>query len=530
MRRPAYFSNITIDQSYNVVIEDKKILNIEHEDHSYLIYSELVTDSLLTYKNYIVNNNAEIKIGNSNNAEIRYCNPNISPCEAILRRKNGILEIIDDNSKFGVFVNNEKVREATLKLGDVISILGLKIIIGNNSIAVNSISDLVFINETFLSKMNIEYASKSYYDDELYDTQDKYYNRPPRRNVNREEVVISIDGPPMSMNQKSMPLMLRMGSSMVMGGMAAFAGNFTTLLSSVLFPFISSKYTDKQRQEYESLRVTKYNEYLNAKKDEIDKACEEEKIELNRKYPEIGFVMAATRKKRNMWERRPIDDDFLCVRLGEGSKLMSTRIEFPERRFDLEHDELEENMYQIAEKKYIINNIPAVLSLIDFFVIGFRGSKEAVLDYLLQMIVQITSYHSYDEVKTVFLINENDLDKFDCIKYLPHVWDDQNKMRFIATNEAEAYSIGEYIKNQFIDNKDEKSDLKKILKKRPYYLIFAFDKKVFDCHETFKEIMQNEYNQGATFIIAHNELPKETMVVLSLTDGFNGKYTPLTAN
>ena len=68
---------------------------------------------------------------------------------------------------------------------------------------------------------------------------------------------------------------------MVMGGSAALAGNFTMLLSSVLFPLLSSKYTDKARQDYEALRLTKYSEYLQMKQQEIFNACSEERRLLN---------------------------------------------------------------------------------------------------------------------------------------------------------------------------------------------------------------------------------------------------------
>lgn len=34
------------------------------------------------------------------------------------------------------------------------------------------------------------------------------------------------------------------------------------------------------------------------------------------------------------------------------------------------------------------------------------------------------------------------------IKYLPHVWDDQRSIRFIATNASEAYQVGEYLQKE----------------------------------------------------------------------------------
>ena len=80
------------------------------------------------------------------------------------------------------------------------------------------------------------------------------------------------------MAQKSMPLLLRMGSSMVMGGAAALAGNFVSLISSVLFPLLNNKYSETEKQEYEKLRLIKYTEYLEKKKQEIAEAISQERV------------------------------------------------------------------------------------------------------------------------------------------------------------------------------------------------------------------------------------------------------------
>lgn len=64
------------------------------------------------------------------------------------------------------------------------------------------------------------------------------------------------------MRNNQIPFLLRMGGSMVMGGTSALTGNYATLLSTVAFPMLTQRYTEKQRKEYEEKRVETYTAYL----------------------------------------------------------------------------------------------------------------------------------------------------------------------------------------------------------------------------------------------------------------------------
>ena len=63
------------------------------------------------------------------------------------------------------------------------------------------------------------------------------------------------------------------------------------------------------------------------------------------------------------------------------------------------------------------------------------------------MVLQLAILFSYDEVKLVFLMEEKQLADMGYIKYLPHVWDDQRSIRFIATNASEAYQASIFRKS-----------------------------------------------------------------------------------
>lgn len=531
-KKPGAFMNVPYSQINEMPLHDGQLVEVEIGERVYSIFTESVTRQSIRLQNFEVSNDVSIRIGNNPSCDIFYDSPYISGKHAEIKRVNRQWEIIDCSlsDSVGIFINGERRSQARLELGDVISILGLKIVIGINLLSINEGHDRIKINSQKLEEYKLSSFGHSYYSgNEIEESSEKYFNRLPRESTPIPQETITIEGPPISMKRSKMPLMLRMGSSMVMGGSAALTGHYTMLLSSVLFPLLSHKYTEKEQKEYEELRVTKYTEYLDLKRQEIENACVNEQVLLNKIYPPLKNISINQNQKKHLWERRPEDSDFLHIRLGHGTGKLSAELDYPEKHFELVPDELEEKMYQLVEHPHLVENRPIVISLSETMVCGVEGPKEKRIDFLRQILTQIATMHSYDEVKMAFLLEKADLEHLDFIRYLPHVWDDQKKMRFIATNKTEAYKIGEYLQENITDELDKTADFQKILKHRPYYLIFVLDNNLLDGHEFIKKLMQAE-NHGASFVVANENLPKETQKIIYLREGESGVCTTLSTN
>jgi len=91
----------------------------------------------------------EILIGNNPNAQINYNYPLVSKEHAKLIFSNNVWYIQDLNSQYGTYVNNLAVTTKKLEYGDIVFILGLKIIVMNGSIIVNNIIPPIIANITF---------------------------------------------------------------------------------------------------------------------------------------------------------------------------------------------------------------------------------------------------------------------------------------------------------------------------------------------------------------------------------------------
>ena len=311
-------------------------------------------------------------------------------------------------------------------------------------------------------------------------------------------------------------MLLRMGGPMVMSGASMLAGHFTMMITSVLFPVLTQRYTDKQRKEYEARRNTKYGEYLRAKAAEIQKEQGLERSILCENYPELSTVLKYAEKGGKLWERRKTDDDFLSLRLGFGRLPLLARLSYPPRDFDMDEDPLLEKMYALVETPVYLERAPVMNSFVENFACGVLGRRDIALSFVKSLVMQTVVLHSYDEVKLIFLSESGDLEKMEFVRYLPHTWNDRKDFRFLATNEEEAYQISEYLLGEVKDDLEQPRELKQILKKRPYYMVIALDKRIFDSMEALKEIMQADASCGVSVLAAFDDLPKECIKIFDL--------------
>lgn len=511
------FIHHSADKRYQAAeLYDQCLLLIETKECRYILYAEECTEKGEVFRNYSLVNTNKITIGRESYHDICYPRKSVSGDHAMLIYQNEKWYIQDTDSVNGTFLNGKRVVQEEIVIGDVIYIMGLRMIIGTNFISINDRHRDIKVNTKTLRKMcddDVNGAVEGY----LYDEQE-IFNRHPRKRLPLEDDAIVVEAPPMSMNSNKMPILLRMGGSMVMGGSAMLAGHMTTMLSSVLFPLLTHRYTDKEKKEYEERRNIKYSQYLIEKKEEIAKEKIKEEHILNYNYQETNAVLSYVLDGERLWERRKNDDDFMELRVGYGSIPLLAELQYPQKRFDIDEDHLEREMYDLVEKPVYLNSVPIMSSFIEDMVSGVIGAAEKKVDFAKQLILQTVFTHSYDEVKTIFLLESDDLRKIEFVRYIPHVWDEQKTIRFIATNDLEAYKIGEFLKKEFEETLAKPEELRKILKKRPYYFLFAFSKKIFESIEILKDILQEDQNCGISMITFFDDMPKECAKIYQLNE------------
>lgn len=504
--------------AYSLELTDRCIFSIEVQNRRYILYAENTNRDSLIFHNYYADSNTDISIGRLPDNDIFYPNNRISKQHAIIRWENKRWHISDKLSSNGTYVNGIKIKDYYCNIGDSAYIMGLRIIFGLGFISINDGNNRIHIQSSRLHPAHPADTVTSHDVPSVPNTEPQMFNRLPRRRKALETESIAVESPPISLNSDSIPLLLRMGSPLVMSSTSLLAGNITSMLSSVLFPVLTQKYTEKQKKEYEQRRNLKYNEYLAKKRKEIVDEIIHEEYVLNHNYPELKQVISYADTKTRLWERRKNDDDFLSLRLGYGRIPMIAQCEYPDRSFYIDEDPLLEKMYHLVERPSYLEHVPIMTSFTEDNVCGVLGKRNLAIHFVRQLIMQLVLYHSYDEVKIIMLLNEDELSQLEFIKYLPHIWSDQKDFRFLATDTKDASQISEYLKREIGDFIEKPLDLNDYLKKHPYYFVFVFDKRIFDSMEILKDIIQSQKNCGVSVLTVFDDLPKECVKIFDLKE------------
>jgi S-DNA-T family DNA segregation ATPase FtsK/SpoIIIE len=508
------------------------------------IYVEPITEDRKTYKKLAVrSDDQEIKIGRER-GNIIVNNRYVSSEHAKLICFKGQWSVFDEQSTNGTFVNGKRVASSNLSVGDVIYIMGFKIIIGGTFLALNNPDGQVNL-PSHLPVYKTEVAPLAE-DEEYEELPQEYFYRSPRFKRDLEKAEIRIDPPPQTPVRDELPVMLTVGPAMTMGmasmTTAIFAvnrglesGNMSSaipsivmscsmLLGSLLWPTLSRRYEKRRQRRLEGVRQEKYREYLQTLADRFKNECAKQKEILLENHVTLGNCLdRISEQKRDLWERGPGQNDFLTLRLGLGNGKLQADLAYPEKRFSLADDDLEAELYKLCESPKDIKEIPITISLWDNFIMGVIGARRVATEFARGLIMQIASLYSYDEVKLVFILSPDEEEDFRFTKWLPHAWDDEHNFRFLAANESEMKEVSARLEKEWEKrlnlNEREREDI------APYYVIFSLNKNLARMADGLKQIYQSKEKLGVSVVTFYDELrflPKECTKVVEVERN-NGK-------
>ena len=418
-----------------------------------------------TTLSYEVNGDGELSIGSSSTNSIVIKNDYIKSEHAKLYFTKNMSSIEALDTQYGAYVNNERVAsKANIYNGDIVFIMGFKIIIFNKYILINNYNNSLKVNSPLLSLAKLPvYSGKieeTQEDDNalLYDETD-YFSRSPRFVTSIVEESFGIDSPPSKqLKEENSSLLMTIGPTITMG-MSSLVTGFTAinnvatkgyslgqalpsilvcaamLLSTFVWPSISRKIGKKNSIAAEQKRQKKYVEYLVEKRRKIEnlKVSQHQVLMENFANP-YDCASIILNKKRNLWERQKENNDYLCVRIGTGNIPLKINLNYSVEDFTMSEDNLKDELNKVVESAKEIKNAPVTINLIErnkLVVIGETQYKEAILK---SIILQLVTYQCYDDLKLVFMVNDSNSDMWESFKILPHTWSNIRDIRFYANN------------------------------------------------------------------------------------------------
>lgn len=497
-------NGVKMQENY-CILDRQSFMEINTNNSVYLLYVEDMSDAGRIYLPYVFPSDSEVIIGRENNCDIVYPNPRVSRNHLKIYKKYEKWYVKDLESMNGTYLNNKLVTENELKPGDVIFVMGLNIICGIDYFAMNNADQKAYVN---LGKVKPIYSESEAETAEIEEIDsDEYFERSPRSAYKIIPKKIEIEAPPMSMKGGKVPLLLRMGNSLVFGGSALMSGNILMATTSLFLPGITQGLTEKERKDYEEKRVELYKYYLEEKEKEILKEKKREEEKLKQVYPELIEVLGFAKHKDRLWERRKFDEDYLKIRIGYSNLPLMAEIKYPPKQIEVERDDLSQKMYELVEKKNYLDKAPVLISLSEDYFIGVKGNIRNKIAFIRNLILQLAFTHSYDEVKIALVGKKSNLKELEFVKYLPHNWSNDKDIRFYAESRADVQQLATFLNKVLEDHGSNNKS--KIISKFPSYVVIVFDKELYDYIEAFKVVCDKGEYCGISLLAAFDNMPKE---------------------
>lgn len=573
LQKSFYLSFEVINRKWRINADNKSYQLIHHKhsvDYVEFCGGEIVTiktdyddvlklitfdnePSLVSFKKYDIFRNNSITVGKSENNTIKYEFMNlVSKTHCTISGEYGNYYVYD-SSVNGVFVNHRRIKNSyNLKFGDIIEIFGLSIIFLGEIIAVGSC-----VNDFEVSDNLREYSVPAFEQSAITCKHcDTYFNRSPRvfPSISTEKIVIE---PPTNLQiTKKRSLLMTIGPSFTMaipmligcalmilsttmngGSMSAFmyTGIVTALGSAILgslWAFLNIKETKKREIADEEQRFNMYGNYLIEMSEYIkDRYCQNYNA-MTDLYPSSSRCCTYNENSPELWNRNISHSDFLFCRLGLGDVDFQVDIEIPKEKFSMVFDSLKDKPAMLYENFRTLKNVPVGIDFSEHNVFGLAGgrNKAGVYDIVNNIIAQISATASYTDVKIAFCFNKKqcgNTDRWDYIKWLPHVWSENRKMRYFATDEQEAADVFFELSNIIRRRADAENSFGEKKQYRPHYFLFLSDAGMLDGELISKYVFDTDRSLGmTTFIMTdfYQNLPNFCEYIIQNDDNFCGVY------
>jgi S-DNA-T family DNA segregation ATPase FtsK/SpoIIIE len=501
------------------------------------------------YKKFALQTGENIFIGRENTNQISY-----TLSERVSREKHIAVRMDNDGSVYvedlkrsvGVYVNGKRTHSQKLSLFDEVFIMGLSVVNCGSFVAVRDLA--ITCNHAPVTGFNVKNPVEN------SESEVKYFVRTPRILKSLDTDTFEIESPPKPPTADKTPAILTMGPSVTMALIMLISmgaslantfsdnGNMTTaitsgvmavgmLITAILWPSLLRSYQKRSLAAEDKNRCNRYTQYIG----EFDKKLSAKNARavrilnenLNPSPEQLCKLLDDEQSRLHLWERSHDDSDFLYVRLGLGRRESFVNITTPKSGFQLQDDDLRLLPLQIAEKHTTLSGVPVTLDLLKSGILGIIGSKTNVQNIVSELILNVAALHSYDEVKLVIVVSENESKNYDYIKNIPHVWSNDKKMRYFATTNDEVHSVFNAIDEIVKERESKENDDEVVIPSLPYFVVIVTDETLIEGEPFLRYIENPDNNVGVVSLFAYcdiSKLPKNCRAVIQTDNSRNGYY------
>ena len=296
-----------------------------------------------------------------------------------------------------------------------------------------------------------------------------------------------------------------------------------TLAMTVMTFMLSLVSISRQKKKYrvgKKLRESKYLQYISDTRTELTVQKKLQASAMSEMNPDPEVCINRIRNTDSkLWERTPAHSDFLSLRLGMGNVPFALKLNCRQQRFNLEEDPLATEPEKVALEFEKVNNVPVCLDLWNGEICGIVGDNDRVMGLLNAIMLQLVTNHGYDDVNIVLLLKDENVFRLAWMKFLPHLWDADYKIRFIACGTAMAHQtlavLYDVLRGRELNKEDDSRAESLML---PHYVFVVDDQLLLEKEPIAKYLYNPHKDLGISSIfLAKNKayLPMNCKIVIS---------------
>ncbi len=342
----------------------------------------------------------------------------------------------------------------------------------------------------------------NYYDCPTHGTYPLFKRSTRVKAVLSKEKITVLDPPAKPQNPKNnlfMQLLPSMGMMISAGAMAAMGSGAMIAMSAisggmaVLTAILNFTGNKKDFKTESANRITKYNAYIDRKRQEIQQLREEERLALEQQYiPQQEEKRSFDSFSPSLFDRAFDDEDFLTVRLGSGAREALRVIDYKKQDRLESDDELQLIPEQLCQEFKLIQDAPVVCDLKKTGAMGICGPEACRFSLMKNLVVDIAARQFFSDVELVFVAREENKDKIHWLRMLPHVQNEAMGTRNIVCNDESKNLIFEYLYKELTIREQNKSFQRRIV-------VFFYDEYGFGSHPISK-FADKAQKLGVTFL------------------------------
>lgn len=526
-----------------IKVKEKSFYRIRSKikDENMIILAEPIGGGRSEFSFYNVPSDGVITVGYERSNLISFRDDLLSDTvgACIEYTKSGKIVVKDNNSINGTYLNGKRIVEAQADYGDEIYLVGLRIILGNGFVAVNNPDNSVSVS--LEKRENAEFSLADEDEETEEDTVETFSSAPRQKNsVQREK--ISIESPPQPSEEQSMPWAVVMGPSITMAFGSVFSSVFTIqnimkssgdissalptlimavcmVLGTIIWPVFSKRFEKRARIAKDNKKKRKYAEHLEKIREKIEFVICKQTGLLKENNPSIeSCISRINGREMTLWERSPAHDDFLDIMIGTGDIPAGIDLEYS-RRSDIEEmGESAKAMDELVNSERILKNVPVTIPFAKTQIVGMTGERARVASIAKALLIELTALHNYDDLKLMFIYNEKERCLWNFVKWIPHVWNKEKTVRYIANDIDEAKELSNIISNiQAVSENDRNAS-----GDSTRYIIIAADRVLAEKIQALKDFVKEPSKYPNVSMLAlydeRKYLPKSCSVICSVEE------------